>query len=257
MLNADPTGGRPRLVPALGIAIGLTLLPFVLPSTGTAQGFFPFFFGDFFGGPREARPPAPSFAEPPIRHRHTEATPTPHRRHVAEAREEHDDDAPSERRHGRHASSSGSSSRTAVCVRLCDGRYFPLPPATTDDANVICAAACPKAATAVFRGDGDLKDTTDAGGNAYGALPNAFAYRSRLVPDCTCKDGKLGMASIAIDKDPTLEQGDIVVMQQGPLVSRGKSGDERHIAFTPVKNYSDIDPDVRRYLATLRLKADR
>ena len=133
----------------------------------------------------------------------------------------------------RVVSSEIPSSRPAVCVRLCDGRYFLLPRSTTNQANALCAAACPHAATSVFRTDRELKDATDADGKTYSALPNAFAYRSRVMPGCSCRAGKPGLATVAVEKDPTLEQGDIVVTQHGQLVFQGKSGEEQHGAFAP------------------------
>jgi Protein of unknown function (DUF2865) len=152
--------------------------------------------------------------------------------------------------------SHGPSSGLAACVRLCDGRYFQLPSSSTEDEKSICSAACPDATTAVFHTDGDLKDATDADGKSYSALPNAFAYRSRVVPQCACRNGKLGMAAVAADQDPTLEHGDIVVTQHGPVVFHGKSDDDHHANFTPLKESRDLDSDVRHYVATVPVRAD-
>jgi hypothetical protein len=217
-----------RHTPILGLAISVAAGLLVLPPSGVAQIGYQSIGGvdgTNFGG-SSMQPPAPHFARPAFRHPHYATR--PYRHHEVRERDE-----PSEGR--RVVSSDKSSPRPAVCVRLCDGRYFPLPRSTTDQANALCVAACPKAAVSVFRADGDLKDATDANGKTYSALPNAFAYRSRAVPDCSCRgEHKPGMASVAVEKDPTLEQGDIVVTQHGRLLFQGKSGDDQH-AFTPVE----------------------
>ena len=45
----------------------------------------------------------------------------------------------------------------------------------------------------------------------YADLDNAFVYRQKLIPDCTC-NGKdaFGLAKIDVASDPTLKPGDIV-----------------------------------------------
>src|SRR5215831_11894323 len=79
------------------------------------------------------------------------------------------------------------------CVRLCDGRYFPLSaPAVSSPAGParMCSALCPAAKTALFRGE-DIDNAFGARGERYADLANAFVYRRELVPDCTCngRDG--------------------------------------------------------------------
>jgi hypothetical protein len=207
----------------LGLAISGAAVLVVLPSGGAAQIGYGGFYGANFGG-SPMQPAAPHFARPAFHTRHYATL--PYRHHETRERDEQ-----SERT--RVVSSETSSSRPAVCVRLCDGRYFLLPRSTTNQANALCAAACPHAATSVFRTDRELKDATDADGKTYSALPNAFAYRSRVMPGCSCRAGKPGLATVAVEKDPTLEQGDIVVTQHGQLVFQGKSGEEQHGAFAP------------------------
>ena len=54
-------------------------------------------------------------------------------------------------------------------------------------------------------------------GARYADLDQAFAYRDKTVPNCTCngKDG-LGLARIERPRDPTLRPGDIVATDDGP-----------------------------------------
>jgi uncharacterized protein DUF2865 len=218
-----------RHAPILCFTIGLAAGLMTLPSGGAAQIGYQFISAPYGANVDESRaqPPARYVARPALRYRNYAVR--PYRHDQARAQEE-----PSDRR--RSVSSDESSSHPAVCVRLCDGRFFPLPPATTSQANTLCAAACPNATVAVFRGSsGNLKDATDGDGKPYSALPNAFAYRSRLPPACSCQgDHKPGMASVAVEKDPTLEPGDIVVTPYGQLVFHGKPGEEQH-AFMPAE----------------------
>jgi enoyl-CoA hydratase len=70
-------------------------------------------------------------------------------------------------------------------------------------------------------------------GTRYAGLENAFAYRNRIVPACTC-NGKshFGLAPINIPADPTLRAGDIVVTAHGRVVTGDRSATEA-TSFTP------------------------
>jgi hypothetical protein len=86
-----------------------------------------------------------------------------------------------------------------------------------------CHALCPASQTKVFRGN-EIGRSVSTDGIRYTALDNAFAYRKRIVPDCTC-NGKdaLGMARIDINDDLTLRAGDLVATQGGRVVFAGRS----------------------------------
>jgi hypothetical protein len=80
-----------------------------------------------------------------------------------------------------------------MCVRLCDGFYFPISSATTGsglarDADA-CNASCGTEARLFYHPNvgGDVDSMTDLTGMAYSALPNAFRYRKALVADCRCR----------------------------------------------------------------------
>jgi hypothetical protein len=91
-------------------------------------------------------------------------------------------------------------------VRLCDGRYFPL----HRNAKPICEALCPATKTEIFSGS-EIAQATSADGSPYQKLANAFVYRERIVPGCTCNGhDELGIASMKIEDDPTLEPGDLI-----------------------------------------------
>jgi len=106
--------------------------------------------------------------------------------------------------------SGGTGQSAAYCVRLCDGRYFPMQRHANATSIQLCNAFCPATKTQVF--NGSLIDHAVASNGArYANLDNAFVYREKIVPGCTC-NGKdaFGLAKIDAAHDPTLRPGDIV-----------------------------------------------
>jgi hypothetical protein len=89
-------------------------------------------------------------------------------------------------------SRSGAKYQT-MCVRTCDGYYWPVhyPVSRRDfkaDAD-ICNSSCGAQAKLYFRpGPGtEAEEMTDLDGNSYGASATAFAYRKGLVNGCACR----------------------------------------------------------------------
>jgi Protein of unknown function (DUF2865) len=111
----------------------------------------------------------------------------------------------------RPAPSSGGGGRAvAYCVRLCDGRYFPIQRHANANPAQLCSAFCPAAKTQVFNGS-QIDHAYAGGGQRYADLENAFVYRQRIVEGCSC-NGKdsFGLARLDVVSDPTLRPGDIV-----------------------------------------------
>ncbi|MBV9114266.1 MAG: DUF2865 domain-containing protein [Hyphomicrobiales bacterium] len=79
-----------------------------------------------------------------------------------------------------------------VCVRLCDGYFFPLASVGSRggvDAAQMCQAQCPGADTEAFSmgaGD-DIEHAVGEGGKAYMELENALRYQKATVPGCSCR----------------------------------------------------------------------
>jgi hypothetical protein len=80
-----------------------------------------------------------------------------------------------------------------LCVRLCDGFYFPISFAVpesglTRDAEQ-CRASCGTEARLFYHPNpgGSVASMSDLAGRAYSALPTAFAYRKTLVAGCSCR----------------------------------------------------------------------
>jgi hypothetical protein len=110
-----------------------------------------------------------------------------------------------------------------VCVRACDGFYFPISYSTVpsrfpDDART-CQRLCPAAEAELysFRNPGeDMEQAVSLTGQLYTALPNAFHYRKELIAGCSCRRPGQSWADALKNADDasTLESGDIVVTDQ-------------------------------------------
>jgi Protein of unknown function (DUF2865) len=106
--------------------------------------------------------------------------------------------------------SSGGGRGVAYCVRLCDGRYFPIQRHANANPVQICSSFCPATRTQVFNGS-QIDHAIASNGARYADLDNAFVYRQKVVDNCTCNGrDSFGLARIDVASDPTLRQGDIV-----------------------------------------------
>jgi hypothetical protein len=84
-----------------------------------------------------------------------------------------------------------SVSGKTICVRTCDGYYFPVqirPGTRRDEGDEVCQSLCPAAQTRLYslRGD-DVANAVSTEGEPYEDLDNAFVYRQRFDPACFCR----------------------------------------------------------------------
>src|SRR5262245_19243193 len=93
------------------------MIAVVIPSSASAQGLFDFRFGARRQGPP---PDANAYADPNRSDQERRAAP---------------------------------SGGTAFCVRLCDGRYFPIQRVGGANPGQLCNSFCPASATKVFSGN--------------------------------------------------------------------------------------------------------
>jgi hypothetical protein len=132
---------------------------------------------------------------------------------------------------------SQSGTFRTLCVRTCDGYYFPISYSTVPgkfaDDEKVCRAMCPASEVVLYsypNPGGDVAQAVSAGGQPYSELPNAFAYRKTFNPSCTCKGiGQTWADALKNLDDQTVEGGDIVVneerarqLSQPQLDSKGK-----------------------------------
>jgi hypothetical protein len=115
-----------------------------------------------------------------------------------------------------------SSTYKTVCVRTCDGFYFPVSYATTParfgDDEQTCKALCPAAEATLFtyRNNEDMTRAVSVNGQPYSSLPNAFKYRQAFNPSCSCKaQGQTWAEALkTVDDKASVEQGDIIVTDE-------------------------------------------
>jgi hypothetical protein len=80
-----------------------------------------------------------------------------------------------------------------VCVRLCDGYYFPISYSTMQshfrrDADA-CASKCAAPVELYYHQNpgAEMEQATSLSGQPYTKLPNAFRHRKEVVAGCSCK----------------------------------------------------------------------
>ena len=97
-----------------------------------------------------------------------------------------------DRRYSEPAQSRSQQVRT-MCVRMCDGYYFPLSNETSirnlSAESARCKASCNSDARLYYTTSKDPEPgaMVDLTGRRYDAMETAFSYRKTLVPGCTCK----------------------------------------------------------------------
>jgi hypothetical protein len=105
---------------------------------------------------------------------------------------------------------SGGGRSQPYCVRLCDGRYFPVQHGSATPER-LCQMLCPASQTRIFWGS-DIEHAVARDGGRYSGLANAYLFRKREVANCTCNGrDSFGLAPIDVASDPTLRRGDLVV----------------------------------------------
>jgi hypothetical protein len=101
-----------------------------------------------------------------------------------------------------------------MCVRLCDGYYFPISFSATRDRLArdakTCESSCGgQARLFIYRNPGgEVEDMEDLRGQPYRQLSTAFLYRTEYVPACRCKPNpwdaeardRHRMYALAVDK---------------------------------------------------------
>lgn len=115
--------------------------------------------------------------------------------------------------------SQGGTYRT-LCVRTCDGFYYPISFATTParfaDDEATCKATCPASDVALYAHptNADVRSATSISGRPYTDLANAFRYRQAFDPACSCrKVGQSWADALGGIKD-SVGAGDIVVTDE-------------------------------------------
>jgi hypothetical protein len=217
---------KPRGVLAFALA---ATLPVVFASgSASAQNLFDFLFGG--ASPKQqaapAVPQASAFADP--------FNPAPPPKPVQ---------------------SAGGSRSSGFCVRMCDGKYFPVTARGGANAAQMCQAFCPASTTRLFSGSSTIDYAVSSTGERYASIDNAFAYRKALKSDCTCNGrDPVGLAPVDLTFDTTLKAGDVVATADGLMAYTGvRLGQEQAADFTPVASYPGLTAAVRAKLGEMKV----
>jgi hypothetical protein len=109
-----------------------------------------------------------------------------------------------------------------LCVRTCDGYYFPISYSTVPgkfaEDEALCRRLCPATEVTLYshRNPGeDVARAVSISGKPYSELPTAFSYRKLFNPACGCRaPGQSWAEALRQGDDQTLERGDIVVTEE-------------------------------------------
>ena len=116
----------------------------------------------------------------------------------------------------RRTTSIALGSTSAVCVRSCDGGFFPVPyVGDRDSLAKICQALCPNANTQLYSMPlgGTIEEATSTTGSRYGDLTNAGKFEQALDMNCSCRRQGQGWAEALADAEKRTQHhaGDILV----------------------------------------------
>jgi len=108
-----------------------------------------------------------------------------------------------------------------VCVRSCDGYFFPLAnsPSGREGQDEMCQSLCPGTETLAYgmSTGGDIQNAVArTSGQPYSSLPNALKYTRSFDAACTCRAQGQSWAQALANAEQMLDQrkGDIIVTEQ-------------------------------------------
>jgi Protein of unknown function (DUF2865) len=158
-----------------------------------------------------------------------------------------------------------------VCVRTCDGYFFPLHnlPDGRGGANEMCKALCPGAETAAYSmpsGEGEIEQAVSvAGRKPYTRLAAAFKYQKSFDASCSCKKDGQSWAQALQKAEKMLDhhRGDVIVTaKKADELSRpksirtaGKSRKPETPRETFASNKTEISPAVATQVAAQKTVA--
>ena len=136
------------------------------------------------------------------------------------------------------------------CVRLCDGRYFPIQRHSGTTPAQTCSSSCPASATRIYNGN-SIDHAVAPDGKRYSELATAFTYRKKIVPGCTCNGrDAYGLVHTPVADDPTLRPGDIVATNAGLMAyNAGPNGS----SLVPISTYAGLSADLRHQLTEVKI----
>ena len=146
----------------------------------------------------------------------------------------------------------------AVCVRTCDGGFFPLGVSSRhagDDLKEMCQALCPGTETEVFtrNPDSEIRTAVALDGKPYMDIPNALKFTKSFVPDCSCRPANKTWAEALANAEEVIgntRKGDIVVTQaKSDELSRPKMDAKARASMLAGPAPAPIDPEAAAKIA--------
>ena len=211
------TGARRRVLSAFILGVAISAAGLAALASGVAGARGPFVRADQQDSAVDSAP---------ARSQDSDRISIVHYTAHADRRRDDEEDAP-RRRHGvsLRASIKFAGGHDPVCVRLCDGFFFPLPTAASDvmSQGQACNSLCPDAPTEVYYRNGSdrIEDSYSVAGKPYTALPVSLRYRTASNDTCSCHREQVAYAPL---KDETLKRGDAIMTPAGFMVFRGVEG---------------------------------
>ncbi len=106
----------------------------------------------------------------------------------------------------RYTPSYGASAYRTLCVRECDGFFFPISDATTEshfsEDQAKCHSRCAAPAELYYhRSDQDPEQMVSLNGRPYSQMPNAFRNRKVYIRGCSCNANEYSPEEIAKAED--------------------------------------------------------
>ena len=130
----------------------------------------------------------------------------------------------------------------AVCVRTCDGAFFPVSYSASQGRlsglDDMCHALCPNADVSLYTypPSGQIEQAVSINGAKYMDMPNALKYRTSLDPTCTCKRKGESWAEALAGAEAKLgreSKGDVFVTPEKSIELSRPKFDAKAKAKTP------------------------
>jgi hypothetical protein len=141
------------------------------------------------------------------------------------------------------ASTRPEGSYRTLCVRMCDGFYWPIAfstrPSTFEQQDAYCRASCGEPAQLFYYANPgqELEQMRSLYGERYADLPNAFRYRTEYVADCRCKP------------DPWTQEAKAEYKRRAIAAREGRSSEDDIAALSPPPVIPGIGGQTERYEA--------
>lgn len=123
-----------------------------------------------------------------------------------------------------------------VCVRMCDGYYFPLSTAGRASPDEMCQALCPATETRAFSmpatDDGLTRAISVSSRTPYTSLAGAFRFQKSSDPSCYCKTEEQKWADVLQRAEQLLDRHDTIVSaERAAEMSRAPAAKDKQAAI--------------------------